>query len=352
MTIPNGICVDLETTISSRIPDHVRPPGKKRYETKILEIGAVDWQNPSKTYQALVNPIPSNLPIQTPKDLFEHFQNTYQHPTRTINFWSKVLVKRHSLNRHMFLIEEAPEVWLARQVGHRAKDFIRWHHNPASGPMFVSEKKALRGLVDFTTSCDNAVWLAHNGMSFDFKILAGCSERCHVPIPKGIRTVDTLKLFRKCMPGHKSYSQPVLFEALFKRKYNAHVAIDDAKALATLCQHACRSETLKHSRVQTRTQNSRPRIKREMDLTFSKRMPSVRSQSRAKKPSAHRHMSTQKVTRLRGIGPKTAAALAAVQIFTVYQLTQRYKKSGDSWLQSILPFGAKLKVISESIRTV
>ena len=241
MIIPRGICLDLETTISSKIPDHVRPPGKKRYETRILEIGAVDWQNPTVKYQALVSPIPNHLPMNSTVEFFNHLREMHQHPTRTINFWSKVLVKRHSLTRHMFSVEEEPEVWLARQVHQRAKDFVRWHNKPESGPMFVSEKKALEGLVAFTKKHGANAWLAHNGNSFDFKVIEGCSERNSVPLIPKLSTVDTLKLFRKHIPGHKSYSQPVLYEALFNKKYNAHVAIDDAIALATLCQHVERT---------------------------------------------------------------------------------------------------------------
>ena len=362
MTIPNGICVDLETTISSKIPDHIRPAGKKRFETRILEIGAVDWQNPTRTYQALVNPIPSHVPLQTTKQFFQHFQDTYQHPTRTINFWSKVLVKRHSLTRHMFSVEESPEVWLARQVGHRARDFIRWHNAPATGPMFLSEKKALTGLIRFTLEYEHPLWLAHNGASFDFKVLQGCAERHSVHMPKHIQNVDTLKLFRKYLPGHKSYSQPVLFEKLFKRKYNAHVAIDDAKALATLCQHTARTTVLANAEGTVQKpkphlkktskphlkKTSKPHLKKtSMDLTFPKNRPVIQHSKDTKRMTKHHH--SKSVLRLKGIGPKTAGALTAIGIETIHQLTQQYKRGGSKWLKSILPYGARWKVIAQSI---
>jgi len=340
MTIPNGICVDLETTISSKIPDRVRPPGSKRYETRILEIGAVDWQTPTRTYQALVNPVPSHVPLRTTKQFFQYFQDTYQHPTRTIDFWSKVLVKRHSVNRHMFSIEESPGVWLARRVDHRAKDFVRWHNAPESGPMFLSEKDALSGLLRFTLEREKPLWLAHNGNSFDFKVLQGCAERHSVHMPE-IAKVDTLHLFRKLLPGHKSYSQPILYKNIFKRDYNAHVAIDDAKALATLCRHIVRKTTL----LKVEAVKSRPEPKKgnrnPMKLTFSRRT-TTRIQKRATP-------APQCLLRLRGIGPKTVGALAAVHIVRVSQLADQYKIGGNKWLKSILPYGARWKVISESI---
>lgn len=344
MSIPHGICVDLETTITSKIPDHVRPPGQKRYETRIIEIGAVDWKNPSRTYQALVNPIPSDIPLQTTKDFFQHLQDTHQHPTRTINFWSRVLVRRRSLTRHMFSVEESPEVWLARQVDHRTKDFIRWHNSPGTGPAFVSEKEAVTGLIRFTMEHPEPTWLAHNGASFDFKVLQGCAERHSIRLPKHIQHIDTLKLFRKLLPGHKSYSQPILFQALFKKKYNAHVAIDDAKALSTLVAHAAGpSKTkIKHRKKKASAPAAKgcASPKKAMTINFLRRTPTATVRTSVQSAS---------VLKLRGIGPKTAGALAAVQITTVAQLVKQYNKGGSAWLKGILPFGARWKIIAQSI---
>ena len=209
--IPNGLCVDLETTITSKIPDNIRRSGFKRYETRIIEIGAVSWKNPSIRWGCIVNPISKSIPLQSTKDLFEHLLNIHQNPTRTINFWSRVLVKRKSLNRNMFLYPEDPEVWLARQIDHRTKDFVRWHNQPKLGPAFLSEKTALQQLLTFTRKNNTKHWLAHNGNSFDFKVLKGCAERHNLVLPHDIGMTDTLKLFRKYLPGHKSYSQPILY---------------------------------------------------------------------------------------------------------------------------------------------
>ena len=336
MSIPHGICVDLETTITSKIPNHIRPPGQKRFETRIIEIGAVDWKNPSRTYQALVNPIPSDIPLQTTKDFFQHLQDTHQHPTRTINFWSRVLVRRQSLTRHMFSVEESPEVWLARQVDHRTKDFIRWHNAPGTGPTFMTEKEAVTGLVRFTMEHPEPTWLAHNGASFDFKVLQGCAQRHSIRLPKQIKHVDTLKLFRKLLPGHKSYSQPNLFQALFQKKYNAHVAIDDAKALSTLVAHAAGHSKAAHKPRQAAN------TRKTMSIDFLTR-------TRTKPRRAAAPVKSASVLKLRGIGPKTAGALAAIQITMVSELVKQYKKGGSTWLKGILPYGARWKIIAQSI---
>ena len=177
----------------------------------------------------LVNPV--TVPLTSGAALMQHLQDIHQKPVPTLNFWSKVLVNRNSVDRTMFSKEEDPAVWLVRNPERRAEDFVRWF-NGAHGPEFVSETDALRDLLAWT---GDHPWLAHNGNSFDFKVLQGCAERTGLPITDTIKFHDTLKLFRKHIPGHKSYSQPKIYEAIFSEKYNAHVAIDDSLALARLC---------------------------------------------------------------------------------------------------------------------
>ncbi len=265
--IPNGLCVDLETTLSSKIPDSVRPPGLKRYETRIIEIGAVLWKSPAIRWGCIVNPVPKHIPIQSNKDFFEYLMSIYQNPTKTVNFWSRVLVKRKSLHRNMFLFKEEPEVWLARQVGHRTKDFVQWHNQPELGPNFLSEKTALKQLLSFTRKHNTNHWLAHNGNSFDFKVLKGCAERHNIVLPHDINMTDTLKLFRKYLPGHKSYSQPILYKNLFQKNYNAHVAIDDAIALSEICHHVS-LKTIPTTIVNSKSFKKTTNHKVPMNLTF------------------------------------------------------------------------------------
>tara|TARA_B110000008_G_C16978802_1_gene567409 strand:- start:6449 stop:7492 length:1044 start_codon:yes stop_codon:yes gene_type:complete len=344
MTIPHGICLDLETTITSKIPDHIRPSGQKRFETRILEIGAVLWHNPCLTYRAIVNPIGKDIKIQNPKHLFQHLTRIYQHPTRTLNFWSRVLVKGKVLTRDMFQKPEDPEVWLVRQIDSRAKDFVRWHNDPSTGPAFVSEKDALHGLLSFSEKHRSTAWLAHNGHSFDYKVLHGCALRCQLDIPSNIEQFDTLKIFRKLMPGLKSYSQPIFFKQVLGRQYNAHIAIDDAKALSELCRHlatASPQTVTKPPKTNGRTRPGVSKITRKpMNLTFCHKTDV--------KPHLKKQISS-KVISLRGIGPKTAAALAVMNIHHVGQLRAAYNKQGKEWLKNILPYGAKLKVIAKSI---
>jgi len=346
--IPRGICIDLETTIAAKISDLIRPPGLKRFETRIIEIGACHWKDTSNRFMRLVNPV--TVPLTSGVALMQHLQDIHQKPVPTLNFWSRVLVKRKSVHRSMFSTEEDPEVWLARKPETRANDFVRWF-NGDHGPEFVSESDALSDLLDWS---GKDPWLAHNGNSFDFKVLQGCAERTGIPLTPEILFHDTLKLFRKYIPGHKSYSQPILYEKIFSEKYNAHVAIDDALALARLCVHCSSSSVVKppksaskstsgrSSRVKIRLPNIK--IRKAMDLTFG---PQKLVAEKGSRNSTLKTVSN--ISQLSGVGPKTCKILADIKVRSLNELFQRYDKGGGAWLKNCLPFGANWKQIERSI---
>lgn len=373
--IPRGICLDLETTITAKISDIIRKPGYKRYETRIIEIGAVHWTDKTKRFMRLVNPI--SVPLISGACLMKHLEMIHQKPEATVNFWSKVLVNRNTLDRTMFEKEEDPRVWLARQPESKANDFVRWF-NGSHGPEFVSEKDALFDLLEWSGS--NA-WLAHNGNSFDFKVLQGCAERTGIPLNPGIKFHDTLRIFRKSVPGHKSYSQPIFYESLFSEKYNAHVAIDDALALARICAHLMVSNNVnKKSTVKNvlgktdllpkfsykmalmskcpKNIHSDTTIKtrRDMNLTFPvKNVTNKTSQvyrKSQKETNKEVNMKITKISQLSGVGPKTCQAFASQKVLSLQQLIARYEVEGGLWLKELLPFGANWKKVEKSILAV
>ena len=349
--IPRGICIDLETTITAKISDAIRATGSKRFETRIIEIGACHWRDTSRRFMRLVNPI--SVPVVSGAALMQHLKDIHQKPVPTLNFWSKVLVKRKSVDRTMFSKEEDPAVWLARKPEYRAEDFAKWF-NGAPGPDFVSETAALRDLLAWTGNND---WLAHNGNSFDFKVLQGCAERTGMPLPSTIRFHDTLKLFRKLIPGHQSYSQPKIYEKIFSEKYNAHVAIDDSLALARLCVYCNKrgKNALNSSSVRDqgfaehstrRSRNGLKKIRKSMDLTFPNK--DSQKQTPAKKPLSKK---VNTIAQLDGIGPKSCKALASHNINSLDELFLRCKTEGYEWLKEILPYGVQWRRISRSIQT-
>lgn len=355
--IPEGFCVDLETTIAGRIPDNIRPAGQKRFETRIIEIGAVHWKKTQLQFQCLVNPLPENSVLSTPNDLFTLLRSMFQKPDATIDFWSSVLVKRKSVTSSMFLYPETPEIWRRRTTFNRAKDFIRWYNKPSLGPVFKTEKQALQELIAFTKQ--HPVWLAHNGKSFDYKVLDGCAERTKLIIPANITKVDTLRLFRQYLPGHVSYSQPKLYVDIFKRNYNAHVAIDDARALAELCMYTttvCQTQQVGRKQVGRKLViNSKQVGRKAMALTFTKKKQMVLTGRKAMAltfvKKKHIASTGQSVRSLHGVGPKTENAFDKIGIKTIRQLKDNLDTKGVTWLRSILPQRVQWKVILKSVST-
>ena len=78
------------------------------------------------------------------------------------------------------------------------------------------------------------VLCAHNGESLDIRVLllaaaaSGKSQNLKAVV-RGF--ADTLPIFKKEIPGKKSYSQGKLFEELVGGKYQAHDALKDVTAL-------------------------------------------------------------------------------------------------------------------------
>ena len=69
-----GYCIDLETTLTSKIPDQIRPKEFKRFETRIIEIGAIHVGKNCQ-WGCLVNPLPRSADLRTPEDLFINMFN-------------------------------------------------------------------------------------------------------------------------------------------------------------------------------------------------------------------------------------------------------------------------------------
>ena len=52
---------------------------------------------------------------------------------------------------------------------------------------------------------------------------------------------------------------------------------------------------------------------------------------------------------IKGIGPKSVAALAAVSVTSVAQLKKKVEAHGEEWLRENLPFGVKWREVSRMI---
>lgn len=343
MSIPEGICVDLETCFASRIPDDIRPKGKKRLETRLLEIGATCWHKQAPEYQVLVNPL-HGIPLQTPEDMFSAFRNMYQRPDATINFWSRVLSRRENTLTPAMCNGMDPQIWERCTVRNKAKDFIRWFNHPELGPDFKTEKEALDGLLEYTEERGETTWLAHNGLSFDFKILEGAAERSKTSI-SSIEQADTLRLFKKKFNLEKklnveklSYSQPKLYASLGLGMYNAHVAIDDARALAKICQKLSKPAKQTNKSDETKT-------------TFCQIINTQKIRRQTNKNKIRKAMTSlnQPVMKLKGIGPKSRDILARHNIRTISDLNNQFNSKGVEWLRRTLPCGVRWRMVTQSL---
>ena len=66
----------------------------------------------------------------------------------------------------------------------------------------------------------------------------GIGKNCKkLELEQNIDFADSLHLFRHYMKDEPSYSQPILYKSMFKDKYMAHHALEDAKALHKMITH-------------------------------------------------------------------------------------------------------------------
>jgi DNA polymerase III epsilon subunit-like protein len=196
------ISYDLETCLLKK--------GKKRKDVLILSIGAVDIMNPARTFHCYVNPLASGKAGYL-KDFEEY--GARMKPTKTV-------IRN-----------------------------IRWRHDKAIMP-----EKALCKFQEFIDDTplilQVPIVVAHNGRSFDHKIVHGAYARANMTLPD-IRYLDSLHdITRKCYKKKQvgCFKLGVLHGVLCPKSTlepHWHEALDDAKALteiitATAIEHVAR----------------------------------------------------------------------------------------------------------------
>ena len=120
--------------------------GFKRKDTQLFEIGMVYGR---KTFQCMVNPVGDKPPMETLRQLG-------QHPVNSLRFWTKLLSEKGYLNTAVRrLPPEEQSKRIAKVIQH--KDFL-------------TPEDAVRRAYTFGKG---KLWIAHNGKSFDSKIICG-----------------------------------------------------------------------------------------------------------------------------------------------------------------------------------
>lgn len=297
------LCYDLEACFVQK--------GCKRGETKILEIA---FTSEKISYQCLVNPLPN---YQSGEEVIESLDSLNQHVDNTLNFWTKLLIGKKALPSSL---KRKPSIDKAEQISillKRSDVAIQYNKHVANSMMqalsrneddedkakndirtrdksfdqlFFTPDEAIKGMLKEAEGID--IWVAHNGKSFDEKVLRGHDhEFDHVTF------VDSLHLLKYLLPGMPSYSQPLLYQQLFTKKYFAHHALEDAVALQKIMDHALKDRCILET----------------YQSTVEKRETKRAAKKQIKYPKVHPEST---LYNLKGIGPKTVENLYKKDIKT------------------------------------
>lgn len=241
------IAYDLETAIMQR--------GYKRPQSLILEIGAYDLFL-NRSFRCFVNPTEEKLTKDNYISVLEaHGARPY--PT-----------KCHAEN-----IRYQPEEALPLKV-------------------------AMKQFLGFLQSAE--ILCAHNGRSFDDKIVYGSLQRCGLAWPSEMRFLDSYyDVSKKVWPGRRSYKLQVLHRALCPEASSLkwHSALDDSIGLAHLLGAAARhtvAENVELASQYVETDYGISKINRQFGTNFPRRLndrigrltkEAVRRKLKSKRPS-------------------------------------------------------------------
>ncbi|XP_060565928.1 LOW QUALITY PROTEIN: uncharacterized protein LOC132724962 [Ruditapes philippinarum] len=127
----------------------------------------------------------------------------------------------------------------ARQVTGLSVDGDRLLH--LGQPVEATDiKSALQLFTAWVKKIPNCVLVAHNGKKFDFPVIVialNCAGVYDMFVDGTKALVDSLSLFRKVIPGRKSYKQEDLVHDILNTSYGAHDAAEDVHALGSLISH-------------------------------------------------------------------------------------------------------------------
>ncbi|XP_062596799.1 uncharacterized protein LOC134258289 [Saccostrea cucullata] len=99
---------------------------------------------------------------------------------------------------------------------------------------FVRVKSALEDFLEWLEKFPSIVMVAHNGRTFDFRVLCRAFHRCGLQerfCSNVAAFCDSLTLFRQKYPKLDKYKQEFLAQHFCGHTYNAHNAVDDVVML-------------------------------------------------------------------------------------------------------------------------
>ena len=245
---------DLETTFLQK--------GQKRTNQRMLEIALYCKEF---SFSKLINPCDQ---YNNGEEVIDSLNKMDQNPEKTLRFWTKLLVEKRHLKSHFKRAgqeKQADAISILLQRSDKAKDnkgeyttsqwlyalennkddvklakkyLDKYKVEGTKGPLFYDCKSTLEEALKIGTG---RTWVAHNGKSFDSKIVVGNCDRLKIEI--NVDFEDSLPMFRKTITSD-SYSQPLLYRGIFGKGYKAHHALSDAIALYELLEYVSDKENV------------------------------------------------------------------------------------------------------------
>jgi len=248
------ITYDLETTFLQK--------GQKRINQRMLEIALYCKEF---SFSKLINPCQK---YNNGEEIIESLNAMDQNPEKSLRFWTKLLVEKRHLKSHLkragqekqadaisILLQRSQKAmdnkgeytsnqWLYALENNKedvklAKKYLdKYEVDGTKGPLFYDTKSTLEEALNIGIG---RTWVAHNGKSFDSKIVVGNCDRLGIKI--NVDFEDSLPMFRRTITSD-SYSQPLLYRGIFGKGYKAHHALSDAIALYELLEYVSDKESI------------------------------------------------------------------------------------------------------------
>lgn len=205
-TLQNAVVFDLETSFLAR--------GSKRPDALIFELGAVHIPS-YKTFHTFVHPFPEC------DDLFQAItDNLKQNVSSSLGFWHKLLYPKRE--RRSMTDKE-----LAQDIG----TYLDAHKIPSTASVLNTFELWIKETCEDTST---TALVAHNGASFDFRVMDGNAPSPFWQGENNLVYVDSYRhVARRLYTDRRRFGLGPLFKDLVPASFCHHRALDDA--LATAC---------------------------------------------------------------------------------------------------------------------
>lgn len=246
---------DLETCFLQK--------GQRRTNQRMFEIALYCKEF---SFSKLINPCEQ---YKSGEEVIESLNEMDQNPEKSLRFWAKLLVEKNHLKSHFkraqyekqadaisILLQRSAKAldnkgeyttsqWLYALENNNddvklAKKYLEKYEveEKSNSPLFYDTQSTLEEALNIGTG---RTWVAHNGKSFDSKIVRGNCDRLNIKV--NVNFEDSLPMFRRTIASD-SYSQPLLYRGIFGKGYKAHHALDDCIALYELLEYVSDKENV------------------------------------------------------------------------------------------------------------